>query len=81
MHVKQNSQYFTISFKVTQLPKKNIDQKLVMNRNKSVSFYTKYIFTVGHTNSQRSQYLIDVFKGFGSTKQEMIRLNIFQLMS
>ena len=41
----------------------------------------KYIFTAGHTSSQRSESLNNLFKGFGSLKQEMIYWNIFQLMT
>ena len=33
------------------LAQKFIDEKLIMNREKSVAFYTKHIFTVGHTGS------------------------------
>ena len=51
-----------------------------MNREKDVAFYTKHIFTAGHTSSQRSESLNNFFKGFGFLKKEMIYWNMFQLM-
>ena len=52
-----------------------------MHREKSVVFYTKHIFTAGHTSSQRSESLNNFFKGFGSLKKEMIYQNVLQLMT
>ena len=63
---------FYNKFSCYPLAKKIIDEKLVMNREKSVVFYTKHIFTAGHTSSQRSESLNNFFKGFGSLKKEMI---------
>ena len=40
-----------------------------MNKEKHVAFYTKHIYTTGHTNSQRLEYLNNFFKGFGSLKE------------
>ena len=40
-----------------------------MNKEKNVAFYTKHIYTTGHTNSQRLESLNNFFKGFGSWKE------------
>ena len=42
--------------------KKIIDEKLVMNRETYIVFYTKHTFTVGHTRSQRSESLSKCLK-------------------
>lgn len=54
---------------------------MVINREKSVAFYTKHIFLAGHTSSQRLESLNNLFKGFGSLKKKIIYWNIFQLMT
>ena len=58
-----------------------IDEKLVLKKEKSVDFYTKHIFTVGHTSSQRSESLNGFIKGVWSLKQEMVQWPIYQLMT
>ena len=45
---------FYTKFCVYQQAKDFIDEKLVVKKEKSVSFYTKHIFTAEHTTSQRS---------------------------
>ena len=52
-----------------------------MNKEKSVTFYTKHIFIADHTSSQRSESLNNCLKGFESLKKEMMHWNIFQLMT
>ena len=51
-----------------------------MNKEKSVTFYTKHIFIADHTSRQRLEPLNSCLKGFESLKKEMIHWNIFQLM-
>ena len=57
--------------------KKFIDEKLILNKEKTVAFVTKHIFTACHTSSQRSE----VFKGFGTMKREMTTWNSYKLMT
>ena len=45
---------FYTKFCIYQQAKDFIDEKLVLKKEKSVAFYTKHIFTAGHTSSQRS---------------------------
>ena len=47
--------------------------------DEKVTFYTKHIFTAGHTSNQRSESLNGLIKGFGSLKKEMVQWNIYQL--
>ena len=61
--------------------KKFIDEKLIMNKEKTVAFFTKHIFTAGNTNSQRYESLNSFSKGFGNMKREMTTWNIFELMT
>ena len=61
--------------------KKFIDEKLIFNKEKTVAFFTKHIFTAGHNSSQRSESLNIFFKGFGTMKREMTTWNIFELMT
>ena len=61
--------------------KKLIDEKLIFNKEKTVAFFTKHIFTAGHNSSQRSESLNIFFKGFGTMKREMTTWNIFELMT
>ena len=42
---------------------KFIDEKLILNKEKTVAFFTKYIFTSDHTSSQRSESLNSLLKG------------------
>ena len=64
--------FFNNKFSCYPSAKKIIDEKLVMNREKLVAFYTKHIFTSGHTRSQKSEWLNDFLKYFGSLKKEMM---------
>ena len=50
-------------------------------RKKTVAFFTKHIFTTGHTSSQRSDSFNSLFKGFGTMKREMTTWNIYKLMT
>ena len=43
--------------------KRFIDENLILNKEKTVDFFTKHIFTAGHINSQRSESLNSFFKG------------------
>ena len=45
---------FYTKFCVYQQAKDFIDKKLNLKKEKSVDFYTKHIFTAGHTSNQRS---------------------------
>ena len=72
---------FYRKFCVYEQAKDFIDEKLVLKKEKSVAFYTKHIFTAGHTSSQRSESLNGLIKGFGSLKKEMVQWNIYQLMT
>ena len=79
---KKNSKksfFFLCKFCVYQQAKYFIDEKLVLKKEKSVVFYTKHIFTEGHTSSQRSKSLNGLIKGFGLLKKEMVQWNIYQL--
>ena len=65
-----------------QQTKKNfINEKLFLKKEKSVAFYTKHIFTAGHTKSQRSESMNSLIKGFGSLKKDIVQWNIYQLMT
>ena len=59
-------------FCVYQQAKDFIDEKLVLKKVKWVAFYTKHIFTAGHTSSQRSESLNSLIKGVESLKKEMV---------
>ena len=59
--------------------KRFIDEKLILNKGKTVAFFTKLIFTAGHTSSQRSDSLTSFFKEFGTMKREMTTWNIYEL--
>ena len=61
--------------------KKFIDEKLMLNKGKTDAFFTKHVFTAGHTSSQRSESLNSLFKGFGTMKREITTWNIFELMT
>ena len=78
-----NEKFTTFYNKYQHYPaaKKFIDEKLISNKEKTVAFFTKHIFTAGHTSSQRSESLNSFFKGFGTMKREMTTWNIFELMS
>ena len=73
--------HFYTKFCVYKQAKYFIDEKLVLKKEKSVAFYTKHIFTAGHTRRQRSESLNGLIKGFGSLKKEMVQWNIYQLMT
>ena len=47
---------FYTKFYIYQQAKDFIDEKLVLKKEKSAAFYTKHIFTAGHTSSQRSEF-------------------------
>ena len=66
---------------VYQQAKDFIDEKLGLEKEKSIAFYTKHIFTTGHASSQRSESLNGLIKGFGSLKEEIVQWNIYQLMT
>ena len=68
-------------FNVSTQAKQFIDEKLVLKRKKSVTFYTKHICTVGQTISQRSESLNNLVKGFGSLRKEMVQSNMYQVMT
>ena len=72
---------FYTKFCVCQQAKDFIDEELVLKKEKSVTFYTKHIFTAGHASSQRSESLNSFIKGFGSLKKYMVQWNIYQLMT
>ena len=72
---------FYTQFCVCQQAKDFIDEELVLKKEKSVTFYTKYIFTAGHASSQRLESLNSLIKGFGSLKKDMVQWNIYQLMT
>ena len=78
---QENFTIFYRKFCVYEQAKDFIDEKLVLKKEKSVAFYTKHIFTAGHTSSQRSESLNGLIKGFGSLKNEMVQWNIYQLMT
>ena len=61
--------------------KRFIDEKLILNKEKTVTFFTKHVFTAGHTSSQRFESLNSFFKGFGSMKRERTTLNIYELIT
>ena len=61
--------------------KRFIDEKLILHKEKTVAFFTKYIFTAGHTSTQRSESLNNFFKGYGTMKKEMTTWNIYELMT
>ena len=52
-----NFQFFISHSVVAHLLKSSLIKKLVMSRGKYVTFYTKHIFIVGHTSSQRLKSL------------------------
>ena len=72
---------FYTKFCVYQQANDFMDEKLVLRKEKLVAFYTKYIFTAGHTSSQRLESLNSLIKGFGSLKKDMVQWNIYQLMT
>ena len=51
-------------------------KNLVLKKEKSVAFYTKHIFTAGHTSSQRLEILNSLINGFGSLKKDMVQWNL-----
>ena len=55
--------FLNIKFSCHPSAKEFIDKKMVISREKSISFYTKHIFTMNHTNSQRSNILNSLLKG------------------
>ena len=55
------------------------DNKLILNKQTTVAFFTQHIFTAGHTSSQRLESLNRFFKGFGTMKREIITWNIYEL--
>ena len=65
------------NFCVSQQAKDVIDEKLVLKKENSVAFYSKHIFTVGHTSSQRSESLNSLIRSFGSLKKDMVQWNIY----
>ena len=66
---------------VYQQAKDFIDEKLGLEKEKSIVFYTKHIFTAGHASSQRSESLNGLIKGFESLKQKIVQWNLYQLMT
>ena len=66
---------------VYQQAKDFIDEKLGLEKEKSIVIYTKHIFTAGHASSQRSESLNGLIKGFGSLKQKIVQWNLYQLMT
>ena len=53
------------------------DEKLILNKEKTVAFFKKHIFTAGYASSQRSESLNSFFKEFGTMKREMTTSNIY----
>ena len=66
---------------VYQQAKDFIDEKLGLEKEKSIAFYMKHILTAGHASSQRSESLNGLIKGFGSLKQKIVQWNLYQLMT
>ena len=64
---------FYTKFCFYQQAKDFINDKLVLKNEISVDFYTKHIFTAGHTSSQRSESMNSLIKGFGSLKKDMVQ--------
>ena len=52
------------------------DENLILNKEKTVAFFTKHVFTTGHTSSLRSESLNSFFKGFEAMKREMTTWNV-----
>ena len=49
--------------------KKFIDEKIILNKEKTVAFLTKQMFTADRTRSQRSESLNSFLKVFGIMKR------------
>ena len=59
---------FYTNFCVYQQAKDFIDEKLVLKKEESVAFHTKYISTAGYTSSQRSESLNSLINVLGLLK-------------
>ena len=66
-----NGKFTTFYNKYRHYPaaKKFIDENLISNKENAVAFFTKHMFTAGHTSSQRSESLNSFLKGLELRKE------------